>query len=264
MIGLCLSPLPVGQVAPWGSGWRTLAVARTLRLLLAGALAVAVVGGRTIAAAQDRAKDGNEAGAVTRTRSGVTALEALRFPAGSRRGLLAESIWLHGIPARVLIFDTPLSTPELIRYLSAQQPALADLNVLSGQAILSGQVGQERWVVQMEGLGARRTAGSISAVSLLAAPDSPLPAWLPAGARQRLDVAVMEDGVRVSERIWQYALPPRQLAPLLEGRLVQNGWRRVPASEESAHWWIRPGARMRLSLVPLEGGSGLLVSGRSP
>ncbi|WP_371819065.1 hypothetical protein [Achromobacter sp. SD115] len=235
-------------------------MARTLRLLLAGALAVAAVGWRSIAAAQDLAPDSTEA----RSRSGVAALEALRFPAGSRRGLLAESIWLHGIPARVLIFDTPLSTPELIRHLSAQQPALTDLNVLPGQAILSGQVGQERWVVQMEGLGARRTAGSVSAVSLLVAPDSPLPVWLPGGARLRLDLAVMEDGVRVSEKIWQYAMLPRQLAPLLEERLVQNGWRRMPASGESAHWWVRRGARMRLSLVPLEGGSGLLVSGRTP
>ncbi len=236
-------------------------MARTLRLLLAGALAVAAVGWRNVAAGQDLATKGGAAG---RTTPGITALEALRFPAGSQRGLLAESIWLHGIPARVLIFDTPLTTPELIRYLSAQQPALADLNVLSGQAILSGQVGQERWVVQMEGLGARRTVGSISTVSLLAAPDSPSPAWLPPGARLRLDVAVMEDGLRVSESIWQYALPPGQLAPLLEERLSQHGWRRMPASEESGHWWVRPGGRMRLSLVPLEGGSGLLVSGRTP
>jgi len=264
MTGLCLAPSSTDWVVPWGSGWRTLAVARTLRLLLAGALAVAAVGGRNIAAAQDLAIGSTEAGAASRGRRGVAALEALRFPAGSRRGLLAESIWLHGIPARVLIFDTPLSMPELIRHLSAQQPALADLNVLSGQAILSGQVGQEQWVVQMEGLGARRTAGSVSAISLLAAPDSPSPAWLPVGARLRLDVAVMEDGVQVSERIWQYALSPRQLAPLLEERLIQNGWRRMPPSEESAHWWARPGARMKLSLAPLEGGSGLLVSGRTP
>ena len=239
-------------------------MARTLRLLLAGALAVAAVGWRNVVAGQDLATGGGQAGTAGRTTPGVTALEALRFPAGSQRGLLAESIWLHGVPARVLIFDTPLTTSELIRYLSAQQPALADLNVLSGQAILSGQVGQERWVVQMEGLGARRTVGSISAVSLLAAPDSPSPGWLPPGARLRLDVAVMEDGLRVSEIIWQYALPPGQLAPLLEQRLSQHGWRRMPASEEPGHWWVRPGARMRLSLVPLEGGSGLLVSGRTP
>ncbi|WP_447918928.1 hypothetical protein [Achromobacter aegrifaciens] len=227
-------------------------------------MAVAAVGGRNIAAAQDGAAGGEEAGSASSKKSGVASLEALRFPVGSRRGLLAESIWLHGIPARVLIFDTPLGTSELIRYLSGQQPALTDLNVLSGQAILSGRVGQERWVVQMEGMGARRTAGSISAVNLLAAPGSPLPAWLPAGARLRLDVAVMEGGVLVSERIWQYALPPGQVAPLLEARLTQNGWRRMPASDEAAHWWTRRGVRMRLSLVPLDGGSGLLVSGRTP
>ena len=264
MNGLFVPACSVDLPEPWGCGWRRLAVARTLRLVLAGALAVAAAGGRNIAAAQDLAAGGVAAGSASRTKPAVVSLEALRLPAGSRRGLLAESLWLHGIPARVLVFDTPLGTPELIRYLSGQQPALTDLNVLSGQAILSGQVGQERWVVQMEGLGARRTAGSISVINLLAAPDHPWPAWLPAGARLRLDVAVMEEGVLVSERIWQYALPPGQVAALLEARLIQDGWRRMPVSEEAAHWWTRQGARMRLSLVPLDGGSGLLVSGRTP
>ncbi|WLW59907.1 MULTISPECIES: hypothetical protein [Achromobacter] len=264
MIGLRWSASLAGSALQREDGRRNLAMAKTLRLLMAGALAVAAVGGRNVAAAQDLATGGGEFGGGGRNRPGVAALEALRLPAGSRRGLLAESIWLHGIPARVLVFDAPLSTPELIRYLSAQQPALANLNVFSGQAILSGQVGQEQWVVHLEGLGSRRTAGSISAVSLLAAPDSATPAWLPAGGRLRLDVALTEEGVRVSERIWQYAQPPGQLAAQLEERLLQNGWRRLPVSEDSAHWWVRSGSRMRLSLVPLDGGSGLLVSGRAP
>lgn len=246
-----------------GVGWRTLAVARTLRLLLAGALAVAVVGWRNSVAQGDAANRG-EVGQAKSDKSGVASLESLRFPAGSRRGLLAERIWLHGIPARVLVFDTPLSTPELIRSLSGQQPGLVDLNVLSGQAILSGQVGRERWVVQMEGLGARRTVGSISTVNLHGAPGNSWPDWLPPGGRIRLDVAVQEDGVRVSERIWQYALPPGQVAPMLEASLLRHGWRRLPASEEGGQWWGWRDARMRLSLVPLDGGSGLLVSGRTP
>lgn len=263
MTRLCSSALPAGLGAALAGSWRSPVVARVFRLLLAGALAVAAVGGRSIAAAQDLAAGGQEAGSSSKRKPGIASLEALRFPVGSRRGLLADGIWLHGVPARVLIFDTPLSTPELIRYLSAQQPALTDLNVLSGQAILSGRVGQERWVIQMEGLGARRTAGSISAVNLLASHGTPVPDWLPAGSRLRLDVAMMEDGVRFSESIWQYVLPPEQLAPLLEDRLIQSGWHRLPASDEE-HWWTRGKTRMRLSLVPLEGGSGLLVSGRAP
>ncbi len=254
---------PAVLVAQWGAGWRTLAVARTLRLLLAGALAVAVVGWRNSAAEGGPTKLG-EAGPAKGDKSGVASLESLRFPAGSRRGLLADRVWLHGIPARVLVFDTPLGTPELIRTLAGQQPGLTDLNVLSGQAILSGQVGREQWVVQMEGLGARRTVGSISAVNLLGAPGNSRPDWLPPGARIRLDVAVQEDGARMSERIWQYSLPPGQVAPMLEANLLRHGWRRLPASDEAAQWWGRQDARMRLSLVPLDGGSGLLVSGRTP
>lgn len=219
------------------------AAARTCHLVLFGALVTAAAGASASA--------------------GITGLERLRFPAGSTYGLLANRVWIHGAPAQVLVFDVPKSTPELVHVLSGQQPALTDLHVLPGQLILSGRVGHDHWVARMEGAGKDRTVGSISLVSARAVPADPLPAWLPEGARLRLDVAVMDDGVKMSERIWQHALPPAQMAPLLEAGLRRDGWAREPGAG-AAQWWTRAGGRMKLLLVPLDAGSGLRVNGWAP
>lgn len=196
-------------------------------------------------------------------RTGPASLAALRLPPGSRHELLADDLWLHGMPARVLVFDAPLGAPQLIRFLSLQQPALADLNVLAGQVILSGRVGRDQWLVQMEGLGPRRAVGSISVLGNRGAVTTPNPLWLPAGGRLRLDVTALDQGVKVSQWIWQYAAPPARMAPRLEAGLRRDGWRRQSADGE-AQWWIRGAARLRASLVPLESGSGLFVSRWTP
>lgn len=195
--------------------------------------------------------------------AGATALGRLRFPAGSTHELLADRMWLHGMPAQVLVFDVPQSPRDLVLALSRQQPALADLHVLPGQLILSGRVGDDHWMAQMEGAGKGRTVGSISSISARTVPANPQPAWLPEGARVRLDVAVMEDGVKVSERIWQHALPPAKMAPLLEAGLKRHGWTRG-LEAGAAQWWTRERERMMLLLVPVGAGSGLRVNGWAP
>lgn len=246
-----------------GSTRRRPAILRAAGLLLAGALACAAGAWPESTAGADLPPSADGRAGPARASSGPASLAALRLPAGSRHELLGEGVWLHGAPAQVLVFDAPRSAPELIRFLSGQQPALADLNVLPGQTILSGQVGHEQWVVQMEGLGPRRTAGSISAVDTRAAAGQPRPPWLPAGARLRLDIAVLDQGVKVSERIWQYDLPPERVAPRLEAGLRQDGWLRSSAGGEP-QWWSRGTARLRISLVRLDAGSGLLASGWAP
>ncbi|MCY1540968.1 hypothetical protein D9M68_766380 [compost metagenome] len=239
---------------------RRLAAARAARVLLACMLAAAGACPATVSGA-DFPASLNDEGRSARAASGPVSLAALRLPAGTRHELLGERVWLHGMPAQVLVFDAPHSAPELIRFLSGRQPALADLNVLPGQAILSGQVGHEQWVVQMEGLGPRRTVGSISTIRLDAAAGPPEPSWLPAGARLRLDIGVLDQGVKVTERIWQYDSPPERVAPRLEAALKQDGWEASPAADGGSQWWTRGKARLRISLMPLDAGSGLLASG---
>lgn len=194
--------------------------------------------------------------------AGVSSLEGLRLPTGAVRERMADRMWLHGVPAQVWVFDVPQSPSAVAKTLAAQQPALADLHVLPGQLILSGRVGNDRWVVQMESAGADRTVGSLSAISVHAAPTAQLPGWLPKGARIKADVAVMESGVKVSDRIWQYAVPPQKLAELLDAGLRRAGW--VQQGDGAGQWWVRERERMMLWLVSLDGGSGLRALGWTP
>ncbi|MDH0684519.1 hypothetical protein [Achromobacter animicus] len=194
--------------------------------------------------------------------AGVLSLEGLRLPAGAVRERLADRMWLHGMPAQVWVLDVPQSPSAVAKTLAAQQPALADLHVLPGQLVLSGRVGNDRWVAQLESAGMDRTVGSLSAISVRAAPTAQLPGWLPKGARVKSDVAVMESGVKVSDRIWQYAVPPQKLAELLDAGMRRAGW--VQQGDGADQWWARERERMKLWLVPLDGGSGLRALGWAP
>jgi len=127
---------------------------------------------------------------------------------------------------------------------------------------LSGRVGNDRWVAQLESAGMDRTVGSLSAISVRAAPTAQLPGWLPKGARVKSDVAVMESGVKVSDRIWQCAVPPQKLAELLDAGMRRAGW--VQQGDGADQWWARERERMKLWLVPLDGGSGLRALGWAP
>lgn len=225
------------------------AMADACRLLWAGGLIVSAVGVPAATAS----------GHAAATQPGVASLSQLRFPEGSSHMLLADRLWLYGQPARVLVFDVPAKASDLIRTLSGQQPRLADLNVLPGQLVLSGQVGDEQWVAQMEDTGTGRTVGSISTLRWQSPMAQSAPAWLPDGARLRLDFAVMDEGVTVSERIWQHALPPARMMALLDVGLQREGWRQ--SGGRDAQSWVRGRQRLQVSVVSLDGGSGLRVRG---
>lgn len=198
--------------------------------------------------------------------SGVASLAGLRFPRGARVEPLADHMWLRGAPIQVQVFDAPVNAPELISILTRQQPALADLQVLPGQAILSGRVGDALWVVQVASPEAGRSIGSVSSIQARAAPMGDAPAWLPLHARLRLDFAVLEGGVKVSEHIWQHPLPPARLALLLQQGLLRDGWRRTDDDLAGAgrQSWRRQGAWLQWTLVPLDAGSGLWVRRWTP
>ena len=190
--------------------------------------------------------------------TGGLPLGKLRLPEGSHWTMLAERMWIHGQPAQVLVFDAPQSMLDLMRTLSSQQPALTDLIVLPGRILLSGQVGQDHWVAQLQGTESGRTAGTIATLSVASSIGETRPAWLPVGWRLRLDVAVLESSVKVADRIWQHALPPLRSAVMLEAGLLREGWSRGP-DEGASQFWHRERARMRVSLLPFESGSSLQV-----
>lgn len=188
----------------------------------------------------------------------AVSLSGLRLPEGSTHALLADRVWLHGYPAQVLVFDAPADSRAVVRALVDQQPGLSDLNVLPGHLILSGWIDDQQWVAQMQSAGPSRTIGTVSSLRMAALPNPVMPVWLPEGARLRLDVAVMEAGVKVWERIWQHGLPPSRIAPLLKAALLRDGWR-LEADDGALQSWARADQRMQVSLVPLDAGSGLRV-----
>ncbi|MFY3140051.1 hypothetical protein ACOTFF_25825 [Achromobacter xylosoxidans] len=198
--------------------------------------------------------------------SGSMSLAELRFPPGSRVESLAERMWLHGMPVQVWVFDAPVDVAALIQALSRQQPALEDLRIMPGFAILSGRVGEAYWVLRLTSPTAGRSVGTMSSLSALATSTSPLPAWLPSGARLRLDFAVAQtDGV-LSESIWQHRLSPSRLAPLLRLGLTRDGWRDIEAGPGDGDWqsWQRRQERLQWLLVPLESGSGIWIRRLTP
>lgn len=188
----------------------------------------------------------------------AVSLSRLRLPEGSTHALLADRVWLHGYPAQVLVFDAPADSRAVVRALTDQQPGLSDLNVLPGHLILSGWIDDQQWVAQMQSAGPSRTIGTVSSLRMAALPNPVMPVWLPEGARLRLDVAVMEAGVKVWERIWQHGLPPSRIVPLLKAALLRDGWR-LEADDGALQSWARADQRMQVSLVPLDAGSGLRV-----
>lgn len=192
---------------------------------------------------------------------------AIRFPVGSQVEPLADRLWLYGLPLQAVVFDAPVDVPELIRTLSRQQPALRDLTVLPGMAILSGRVGDVLWVAVLASPVAGRSVGSVS--SLLVSTtrlDAPPPAWLPPAARLRLDVVVQDGQARVSERIWQHPLPPARLASIMRQGLRRQGWQDDDERADAGDWhsWHRNGERLHWLLLPLGAGSGLWIRRWTP
>lgn len=188
----------------------------------------------------------------------MVGLEQFKFPNGTVHESLGDDMRLYGLPVQIRVFDAPLGVPALIRALSDQQPGLADLRVLPGQAILSGMVNESLWLVQMEGLSEKRSVGSISIlpVSPVIVRSPPLPAWLPPGARLRFAFSVLEGSQRVTDDIWTHSLPPKQLRPLIHRNLAARGWTaQSSAHEESV--WRRKERRMRVDIYAVGAGSGV-------
>lgn len=184
----------------------------------------------------------------------------LRFPPGSRVESLADRLWLNGAPMQALVFEAPVDVPEMIQALSRQQAAFSDLQVLPGQAILSGWVDDVLWVAQLASPEAGRSVGSVSSIVLAAIVASDPPVWLPADARLMLDVAVEQGQGTVAESIWRHRLAPSQLEPLLRQGLSRAGWRDIDSGRNAA-WraWQRRAERLEWMLTPLDAGSGLWI-----
>lgn len=189
-------------------------------------------------------------------------VQSLRLPLGSAEAELGEQMRLYGQALDVRVFDAPVALPEVLRQFSLQQPGLADLTVLPGQAILSGMVRGQLLTVTLESPQAGRTIGSIAALIFpsAGAVSSIAPVWMPEGARLRFDFSLREGAKRVSQQIWSHRLPLVRLQVALRQALQRCGWVSGQAVRNGATWhWVRGASALQLHLLELDEGSGILL-----
>ena len=200
-----------------------------------------------------------------RVASNPTSPPGLRLPPGSRVERLADRMWLNGAPMQAWLFDAPVDVPELIQALTRQQSAFSDLQILPGQAILSGWAGEVLWVAQLTSPETGRSVGSVSSITPAATVGNGMPVWLPADARLMLDFAVEQAQATVSESIWRHPLAPPRLAPLLRQGLLRAGWQDAdPGGTAAWQSWRLRGERLQWMLTSVDAGSGLWIRRWTP
>ncbi|MBO1110633.1 hypothetical protein [Bordetella petrii] len=186
---------------------------------------------------------------------------SLALPPGSTQAPLGSQMRLYGMPADIRLIEIPLPVAQAAPALARHHPVLSDLGVYSGFVILSGQSAGELWLAVLEAAGPQRTRGSVSVLGA-AAPDGARlparPAWLPPGARLRLDFSDADGGGRTIHQVWTVALPVAQARQAVADRLRRAGWH-PGAGADAAHRWLRGPAWLDIAIVAVEGGSGVLL-----
>lgn len=177
---------------------------------------------------------------------------------------VAAAAKLYGAPAQVLSYRTPADAPTLIAFLARQYPGLRDMAVYPGMAVLSDTGGPCSRVVTVSGqagIGSRGTLSTICWEQAMSKPAQPA-AWLPAGAELVFEFSEPAGQAGAVQQIWQYAVPPGEIAQLAHDRLAGQGWRPVdmPASS-GASWrtWRRGTETLVVDVLGKAGGSVLAV-----
>lgn len=189
-------------------------------------------------------------------------LDHLALPPGSVQTPLGTGVHLFGLPADIRLLDIPAAVAQVVPMLTAAYPALSDLGVYPGMAVLSGQVAGRLWVVTLEPAGPRRTRGSISVLETAGqAPGGTVvrrPAWLPAAARLRLDFGIDEADGRATQQIWTLALSVDSARQALADGLRRDGWQLDGAGPHASRW-ARGHSWLEVTITRAEGGSGILL-----
>lgn len=185
----------------------------------------------------------------------------LNLPPGSTQAAVGQGMRLFGAPADIRLVEIPLSIERAIAALTELYPALADLGVFPGLAVLSGAIGRDLWLVSLQASGAQHTRGTVAvlrphpnaAASLPRRPD-----WLPGSARLRFDFSDEADGVHTRQQVWTLEQPLGKLRAASTQGLRVQGWQAV-ASGGAAEHWVRDRTSLQLVYVATGAVSGVLV-----
>jgi hypothetical protein len=185
------------------------------------------------------------------------------LPPGGNYAPLGEALHIQGQAMSAWVFDTPGSVPDVASWLTARQPALRDMWVMPGAAVLAGTAGDMQWAARLFDAGGGRTRGILSALSLsAAAPTSSAGSrWRPKGAQLRFELRSREESAMVVEQVWTHDAPPATLSRQLYSQLLAEGWQqadaRDPSSGQTARDWSRDRMNLSMVIVPLDQGSGI-------
>jgi hypothetical protein len=197
------------------------------------------------------------------------------LPPGGHYASLGESLLIQGRPLSAWVFEVPGSVPMVAAWLSEQRPALRDMWVMPGSAVLGGVDHGRHWAARLFDAGWGRTRGTISVLPLddMPAVLVPVPGpasmrpWQLQGGQLRFELQSREAGDTVFEQVWTHAASPERLRRTLCRALRAQGWREAPAADASIgdpdQNWSRERQRLSLVIAPIgrggRGGSGVIA-----
>jgi len=185
----------------------------------------------------------------------------LPLPPGSTQAAVGQGMRLFGAPADIRLVEIPLPVGRAIAALTALYPALADLGVFPGLAVLSGAIGRDLWLVSLQASGAQSTRGTVAVLRAHADAAASLPRrpdWLPPSARLRFDFSDQADGAHTRQQVWTLEQPVGKLRAASTEGLRLHGWQAV-ADGGAAEHWVRDRTSLHLVYVATGAVSGVLV-----
>jgi hypothetical protein len=188
------------------------------------------------------------------------------LPYGGAYEPLGADIRVQGQAVAAWVFDAPATVPDMVAWFSERQPALRDMWVMPGSAVLGGVDGAVQWAARLFDAGHGRTRGTLSVLSLAdagRAPSTNDPAamgWRPTGANLQFELRLREDGHTIIQRVWTHALPPARVWRDTKHTLAAAGWRvaahAIPAAP-GCGIWSRSSSTLSVIVAALDAGSGI-------
>jgi hypothetical protein len=188
------------------------------------------------------------------------------LPQGGVYEPLGADVRVQGQAVAAWVFDAPATVPDLVAWFSARQPALRDMWVMPGSAVLGGVEGALHWAVRLYDAGQGRTRGTFSALSLADAGraasmnDPGAVGWRPKGADLQFELRLREDGHAVIHQVWTHALAPARVWRNTQDALAAAGWHAAAQTmpvEAGCGMWSRSSTTLSVIVTAVGAGSGI-------
>jgi len=191
------------------------------------------------------------------------------LPEGAVQVDVARRATLYGVPADIVYYEAPMGVSRMIAHLEAHHPALRDLAVLPGMAVLSDRSGVCLRTATVAGAGRDRSAGTLSQVCWpeTVPASAAAPAWMPSGARLAFDFGAQDGPAAYSQQIWRHGGTPEDLRAELRRALVRHGWAPLPPGSspgEPAREWRRGAQLLAIDTVATGQGSAIVLRLQHP